>query len=205
MSTRSMMLGMSKPHNQANCKPTGPAGVALPMTGEPRLQPKRQNRMQSQKISVVTNCRPQDYRTSEAYIADMVKRLTDERENRRDDEWESASSRTPFTDEVLNEKYPDEFTTPTIPFYDGMKDPKPHLYKYSWYMDGANTSEAIFYISFPIFLEGVASMWFTRLPPRFISTFDLLTIRFLDQFRLHTTLPKMSCLYRDCAKDASNR
>lgn len=78
----------------------------------------------------------------------------------------------------------------TIPSYDGTRDLKPHRYKYSWYTDGSNTSDSVRCRCFPIFLEGIASMWFIRLPPRSISTFVQQAIKFLDQFGLHMVQPK---------------
>lgn len=132
----------------------------------------------------------------------MVKQLVDESKNSKDNEWGSTPSRTPFTHEILNEKCLEKFTMPTIPSSDGTKDQKPHLYKYSWYVDGATTSKAVRCRCFPIFQEGISSMWFIRFPSRFISTFDQLATRILDQFRLHTAQPKdvmsLSELFQEC-------
>lgn len=77
-----------------------------------------------------------------------------------------------------------------MPSYNGTMDPKQHLYKYSWHMDGARAMDAVRCRCFPTFLEGVASMWFTRLPSRSISTFYELVRKFLEQFGLHMAQPK---------------
>lgn len=57
----------------------------------------------------------------------MVKQLMDENKNRRDDECGSTPSRNPFTDEILNDRYPKMLAMPTIPSYDRTKDPKPNF------------------------------------------------------------------------------
>lgn len=66
----------------------------------------------------------------------MIKRLMDESKDMIDDEWGSALSWTPFTDAILNGRYPTKFTVLTIPSYGETRDPKHHLYKYSWDMEG---------------------------------------------------------------------
>lgn len=52
----------------------------------PICKPTNYGRLQNLTLGVVIDSRPLDYRTSEAYIADMVKRLMDESKDRRDDE-----------------------------------------------------------------------------------------------------------------------
>lgn len=76
---------------------------------------------------------------------------------------------------------------PTMPSYDGKADPRQHLIIYGWHMDTATTSDAMKLRCFPIFLEGVRAMWFTRLPPRSISSFDILARKFIEQFCMYTT------------------
>lgn len=78
----------------------------------------------------------------------MVKKLMKESRDQIDKDWGSAPSRTPFTDNILKETYPDKFTLPTVPSYDGTRDPQPHLYKYSWCMDGVNALDDVFIILF---------------------------------------------------------
>ena len=51
---------------------------------------------------------------------------------------------------------------------------------------------------FPVYLEGVALLWFTKLPVRSIDQFSDLTRKFKEQFRLYASKAKdimsLSCL-----------
>lgn len=79
---------------------------------------------------------------------------------------------------------------PTIPIYSGMTDPRQNTMKYEWHMDSARATYAVKCKCFPISLEGMATTWLTRLPPRSISLFDQLARKFIEQFRMHTARSK---------------
>lgn len=57
-------------------------------------------------------------------------------------------------------------------------------------MNAARADDAVECRSFPISLRGIATMWFTRLPPRSILCFDQLATKFVEQFRMHVARPK---------------
>src|SRR5574338_369091 len=57
-------------------------------------------------------------------------------------------------------------------------------------IDSTQANDATKCICFPITSSGIATMWVTRLPPRSISKFDDLAMRFVEQFRIHATRPK---------------
>ena len=57
-------------------------------------------------------------------------------------------------------------------------------------MDSARANDPTKCRCFPITLSGIATMWFTRLPPRSVSNFEELAKKFIEQFRIHTTRPK---------------
>ena len=74
--------------------------------------------------------------------------------------------------------------------YEGSSDPNQHILKYEWSMTAARADDAVKCCSFPISLGGIATMWFTRLPPRSISSFDQLATKFVEQFCMHIARPK---------------
>ena len=74
--------------------------------------------------------------------------------------------------------------------YNGRTDPGQHLMRYSWLMNAAAAPDAVKCKAFPIYLEYVALLWFTRLPHRSISNYRELSERFMNQFRLHTRKSK---------------
>ena len=57
-------------------------------------------------------------------------------------------------------------------------------------MNATTAPDAVKCKAFPIYLEDVALLWFTRLPPRSISNFKELSERFMNQFRLHARKSK---------------
>jgi len=108
------------------------------------------------------------------HLMAMVRQIMCQNPDLINDDLGAHQSHTPFTDDILHAKYPQRFTIPTIPPYSGKSDPSQHIMKYKWHMDCARTCDAIKCRCFPITLEGVATMWFTKLPPRSISSFDQL-------------------------------
>ena len=62
--------------------------------------------------------------------------------------------------------------------------------RYTWFMNAAAAPDAVKCKAFPIYLEDVALLWFTRLPPRSISNFKELSECFMNQFRFHTQKSK---------------
>ena len=90
-------------------------------------------------------------------------------------EWVFSPRKTPFTERILKAEFPRKFAPPTIPAYKRTSDPNQFLYKYDWHMTGARASDEIKCQYFPVYLEGVALLWFTKLPVRSINQFADLT------------------------------
>ena len=84
----------------------------------------------------------------------------EQRHDRSESEDENGS---PFTSNIMNARTPRHFRMPTMDPYDGTIDPKVHLAKYTQHMGVAQASEEIMCWCFPIFLIGLATMWFCRL------------------------------------------
>ena len=57
-------------------------------------------------------------------------------------------------------------------------------------MTGARASDEIKCRYFPVYLEVVALLWFTKLPVRSVDQFSDLTRKFKDQFRLYASKAK---------------
>lgn len=128
----------------------------------------------------------------EEYFSGMIRQIMRESMQREEDEkdWGFAPSKTPFTDRILKAEFPKKFAPPTIPSYNGTTDPNHFLYKYDWHMSGARATDELKCRYFPVYLEGVALLWFTKLPVRSVDQFSDLTKRFKDQFRLYATNAK---------------
>lgn len=120
----------------------------------------------------------------------MVRQLMKENQGLTNEDWGVSRSHNPFTNTILQAEYPKMFSMPAIPAYEGKTDPRQHVMRYGWMMDSARANDATKCRCFPITLSGIATMWFTRLPPRSISCFDELAMKFIEQFRIHTTRPK---------------
>ena len=133
-----------------------------------------------------------DRSNKEAYVSEVIKHVLRENQQRKEDEneWGFIPSKTPFTKRVLGAEFPKKFIPPTIPAYNGTSNPSQFLYKYDWNMSGARATDEVKCRYFPVYLEGVALTWFTKLPVNSIDQFSDLTRKFQNQFRLHASKPK---------------
>ena len=120
----------------------------------------------------------------------MIRQMIRESQGLSNDDWGISQSHTLFTDDVLYAEPPRHFRMPALPVYEGSSDPNQHVLKYEWMMNAARADDVVKCHSFPISLGGIATMWFTRLPPRSISNFDQMATKFVEQFRMHVARPK---------------
>ena len=102
-------------------------------------------------------------------------------------EWDFSPERTPFTERILKVECPNKFNPPTLPPYNGLVDPNYFLFKYEWHMSAAKATNEMRCTYFPLYLEGAASLWFKKLPPKSIDRFSVLTKKFKEQFSLYAT------------------
>ena len=101
----------------------------------------------------------------------MVRQIMSEIRWYTNEDWVIERSHTSFTDDILDFQFPRRFNLPQMDRYSGRTDPGQHLMRYAWFMNAAAAPEAVKCKAFPIYLEDVALMWFTRLPPRSVSNF----------------------------------
>ena len=160
--------------------------------GGSRPQSTIRDRLFRQASGEVTGVCPVTSSNDEEYLSGMIRQIMKESQQRVEDEsdWGFPPSRTPFTEKILKAEFPRKFTPPTIPAFKGNSDPNEFLYKYDWHMSGARATDEIKCRYFPVYLEGVALLWFTKLPARSVDQFSDLTQRFKNQFRLYATKAK---------------
>ena len=88
----------------------------------------------------------------------------------------------PFTDDIMEVDLPAKFKMPTMPTYDGSKDPVEHVDTFRTWMELQGVRDAIKCRAFPFTLGGPARGWYRQLKPRSISSFKDLTRFFVTQF-----------------------
>ena len=105
-------------------------------------------------------------------IPTMIHQMIRESQGLTNDDCGISKSHTPFTDDIFYVESPRRLRMPSLSMYEGNSDPNQHILKYKWLMNATRADDAVKCKSFPISLGGIATMWFTRLPPRSISCFD---------------------------------
>ncbi|XP_024023725.1 uncharacterized protein LOC112092265 [Morus notabilis] len=88
----------------------------------------------------------------------------------------------PFTEEIMAPPLPDKYRSPSIPPYDGRRDPDDHLEMYKGHMLLHDYAEEIICRAFRNHLTDSARRWFRTLRPNSISSWDELKESFSLQF-----------------------
>ncbi|XP_024018056.1 uncharacterized protein LOC112090604 [Morus notabilis] len=88
----------------------------------------------------------------------------------------------PFTVEIMAPPLPDKYRSPSIPPYDGRRDPDDHLEIYTGHMLLHGYAEEIMCRAFQNHLTDSARRWFRTLKPNSISSWDELKEAFSLQF-----------------------
>ena len=82
---------------------------------------------------------------------------------------------SPFTTSVNSFPLPQKFRMPQIKSYDGVKDPLNHLDTFKTLMHLQGVPNEIMCRAFPTTLKGPVIIWFSRLMPNCINTFEELS------------------------------
>ncbi|XP_059639766.1 uncharacterized protein LOC132282162 [Cornus florida] len=88
----------------------------------------------------------------------------------------------PFSPSVVKCPLPSKFRIPTIESFDGTKDPLDHLETFQALMHLHAMPDEIMCRAFPITLKGSTRVWFNKLKPGIIETFEELSKGFVGHF-----------------------
>ena len=117
---------------------------------------------------------------------DQMKKVIDEmRENmRRTNSVEDLAHRTdsPFTASINGHPLPPKFKMPSLDSYDGARDPFDQFATFKTTMHLQGVPDEIMCRVFPITLKGPALVWFSKIPPNSVSSFEELSKLFINNF-----------------------
>ena len=115
-----------------------------------------------------------------------MRRVMDEkRENlRRENPIKDLVHRTdsPFMASINGHPLPPKFKMPFLDSYDGMRDPFDHIASFKTTMHLQGVPNKIVCRAFLITLKGPARVWFSKIPPNTVSSFEELSKLFVNNF-----------------------
>ena len=115
----------------------------------------------------------------------MRKVMAEMRENmRRANPVEDLVHRTdsPFTASINRHPLPPKFKMPSLDSYDGTRDPFDHIATFKTTMHLQGVPDKIMCRAFPTTLKGLTRVWFNKIPPNTVSTFEELSKLFINNF-----------------------
>ncbi|XP_030924541.1 uncharacterized protein LOC115951488 [Quercus lobata] len=117
---------------------------------------------------------------------DQMKKVMEEmKENmRRTNPIEDLVHRTdsPFTASTNGHPLPSKFKLPSLDSYDGTRDPFDHIATFKTTMHLQGVPDEIMCRAFPTTLKGPARVWFSKIPPSSVSSFEELSKLFVNNF-----------------------
>ena len=117
---------------------------------------------------------------------DQMRKVMDEmRENmRRTNPVEDLVHRidSPFNASINGHPLPPKFKMPSLDSYDGMRDPFDHIATFKTTMHLQGVPDEIMCSAFPTTLKGPAQVWFSKIPPNLVSSFEKLSKLFVNNF-----------------------
>ena len=115
----------------------------------------------------------------------MRKVMDEMRENmRRANPVEDLVHRTDslFTALINGHPLPPKFKMPSLDSYDGTRDPFDHISTFKTTMHLQGVPDEIMCRAFPTTLKGLARVWFSKIPPNSVSSFEELSKLFVNNF-----------------------
>ena len=117
---------------------------------------------------------------------DQMKKVMDEmRENmRRANSVENLVHRTDssFTALINGHPLPPKFKMPSLDSYDGMRDPFDHIATFKTTIHLQEVPKEIMCRAFPTTLKGPTRVWFSKIHPNSVSSFEELSKLFVNNF-----------------------
>ena len=117
---------------------------------------------------------------------DQMKRVMEEMKDsmRRANHVDDLIHRTnsPFIASITSHPLPSKFKMPTLDSYDGTHDPCDHIAMFKITMHLQGVPNEIMCRAFPTTLKGPTRVWFGKLPPNTITSFQELSKLFVNNF-----------------------
>ena len=117
---------------------------------------------------------------------DQIREVKDEmRENiRRVNPVDDLVHRTdsPFMPFNNSHPLPSKFKMPSLDLYDGTRDPCDHIATFKTTMHLQGVPDEIMCRAFPTTLKGPARVWFSKIPPNSVNSFNELSKLFVNNF-----------------------
>ncbi|XP_030943729.1 uncharacterized protein LOC115968464 [Quercus lobata] len=163
-------LNLRRQHHKGNTK------------GQAQSQEDRRNVKLESQSKVTTSHRVPHL---EREMDQMRKAMDEMRENmRRANPVEDLVYRTdsPFTASINSHPLPPKFKMPSLDSYNGMRDPFDHIATFKTTMHLQGVPDEIMCRAFPTTLKGPARVWFSKIPPNIVSSFEELSMLFVNNF-----------------------
>ena len=89
---------------------------------------------------------------------------------------------SPLTASINGDPLPPKFKMPSLDSYDGTCDPFDHIATFKTTMHLQGVLDEIMCRTFPTTLKGLARVWFSKIPPNSVSSFEELSKLFVNNF-----------------------
>ena len=89
---------------------------------------------------------------------------------------------SPFTASINSHPLPPKFKMPSLDSYDGKHDHFDHIATFKTIMQLKGLPDEIMCRAFPTTLKGLARVWFSKIPPGTVSSFEELSKLFVNNF-----------------------
>ena len=106
---------------------------------------------------------------------------------------------SPFTASINGHLLPSKFKLPSLVSYDGTRDPFDHIATFKTTMHLQGVLDEIMCRAFPTTLKGPARVWFSKIPPNSVSSFEELSKLFVNNF-IGKQRHKWCALWKDLKK-----
>ena len=89
---------------------------------------------------------------------------------------------SPFTASINGHLLPPKFKMPSLDLYDGTRDLFDHIVTFKTTMHLEGVPDEIMCRDFPTTLKRLARVWFSKIPPNIVSSFEELSKLFVNNF-----------------------